>query len=182
MCSRHAAHHLLSGVNVAPARSVWNTNAGLVEGPSAPSSFWLRWTRIEPAAVNAQTCGHCPSGPTPAHVPAAGDRTRQIAQRIGHIALHRRQGAALRQVEHKTIANAGHAMAPEQPRAMADAIAEFAQHVYASQSSAPVFNSTDMGHPQGPCCCANWAKRLQRAAVCCRSWHRPVAARCCTTY
>ncbi len=36
-------------------------------------------------------------------------------------------------VEHKTIANAGHAMAPEQPRAMADAIAEFAQHVYADK-------------------------------------------------
>lgn len=36
-------------------------------------------------------------------------------------------------VEHKTIANAGHAMAPEQPREMADAIAEFAQRVYAAK-------------------------------------------------
>ena len=36
-------------------------------------------------------------------------------------------------VEHKTIANAGHAMAPEKPREMADAIAEFAKRVYAAK-------------------------------------------------
>src|SRR3989344_1104193 len=36
-------------------------------------------------------------------------------------------------VEHKTIANAGHAMAPEQPREMASAIADFAKRVYADK-------------------------------------------------
>ncbi|KAB0550129.1 alpha/beta hydrolase [Pseudomonas argentinensis] len=35
-------------------------------------------------------------------------------------------------VEHKTIANAGHAMAPERPREMADAISAFAKRVYSS--------------------------------------------------
>lgn len=36
-------------------------------------------------------------------------------------------------VEHKTIANTGHAMAPEQPREMAQAIAGFAKRVYAAK-------------------------------------------------
>ncbi|VVN18311.1 hypothetical protein PS623_04156 [Pseudomonas fluorescens] len=36
-------------------------------------------------------------------------------------------------VEHQVIAGAGHAMAPEQPKAMADAIAHFANRVYVSK-------------------------------------------------
>jgi len=37
-------------------------------------------------------------------------------------------------VEHKTIARAGHAMAPERPREMANAIALFAKKVHSNQN------------------------------------------------